>query len=199
MFFTNKMPRVDFVGEQYVTPEKRGFGWTFRPYEYFFTISHLDYKHDLIADCGCGYNYPLKKHIAVMSDNIVYAVDVDDRILTEVPFSNLINKVASISKLPFDDNSLTCIICVSVLEHVSPFTLNSFVSECRRVLRRGGKIILTVDFPRINIEALHYLFLSYGFISKFKLSFTLPSNLVSFYHPGFKKYLFCWGAVLINY
>ena len=45
---------------------------------------------------------------------------------------------------PFDDHSFDSILCNQVLEHV--FTPNQFLSEIYRVLRPGGKMLLTVPF-----------------------------------------------------
>lgn len=52
--------------------------------------------------------------------------------------------VADIQNLPFQDNSLEAILCLSVLEHVSnPFRA---VEELYRVLKSGGKILLSLPF-----------------------------------------------------
>lgn len=45
---------------------------------------------------------------------------------------------------PFEDMSFDCVLCNQVLEHV--FNPETFLSEIRRVLKPGGRLILTVPF-----------------------------------------------------
>lgn len=47
-------------------------------------------------------------------------------------------------KLPFEDGSFDAVICNQVLEHV--FEPDAFVREIARVLRSGGRLLLTVPF-----------------------------------------------------
>jgi SAM-dependent methyltransferase len=47
-------------------------------------------------------------------------------------------------RLPFPDESFDSVLCNQVLEHV--FTPEDFLSEIRRVLKPGGKLLLTVPF-----------------------------------------------------
>jgi SAM-dependent methyltransferase len=47
-------------------------------------------------------------------------------------------------RFPFDDASFDAVLCNQVLEHV--FEPDAFVAEIRRVLRPGGRLLLTVPF-----------------------------------------------------
>ncbi|MBI5913471.1 class I SAM-dependent methyltransferase [Candidatus Azambacteria bacterium] len=63
-------------------------------------------------------------------------VDVNDRYHPDI--------VADIQHLPFADDSLDAILCLSVLEHVeNPFFA---MKELHRVLRPGGKALLSAPF-----------------------------------------------------
>jgi SAM-dependent methyltransferase len=45
--------------------------------------------------------------------------------------------------LPFQDNEVDVVFCISVLEHISNF--ENTISEMARILRRGGLFVLTID------------------------------------------------------
>lgn len=195
MFITIDMPQLNYIFNQHITPKKRGFGWTFRPYEYAFALSYIDFKSDIIVDAGCGFNYPFKKYLAIYSKNMVYSIDVDPHCISEKPFSNLKFILSSISTMPFHNSSVTNIVCISVLEHVEHPVLCSFIEECFRILKPGGKLIVTVDFPRINLPIFPERCILDKFTNMFPAPFKIPKNALSFFHPGLKKYLFCWVNV----
>jgi SAM-dependent methyltransferase len=48
-------------------------------------------------------------------------------------------------RFPLDDNSQDCVFCVSVMEHVTPDVRRRGMQEMARVLKPGGRAILTVD------------------------------------------------------
>ena len=73
---------------------------------------------------------------------------------------------------PFDDASFDAVLCNQVLEHV--FEPDAFITEIRRVLRPGGRVLLTVpfvwdeheqpyDFARYTTFGLKALFERNGF------------------------------------
>lgn len=74
--------------------------------------------------------------------------------------------------LPIADASIDAVLCNQVLEHV--FEPHAFLSEIRRVLRPGGRLLLTVpfvwdeheqpyDFARYSSFGLRYLAQKHGF------------------------------------
>ncbi len=50
---------------------------------------------------------------------------------------------AAVQKLPFDDASLDVMMCVSVLEHTGDYV--NAVAEMARVVKPGGRLVLTFD------------------------------------------------------
>lgn len=70
--------------------------------------------------------------------------------------------VGDAHKLPFDDNSFSFILCTEVFEHLhSPWIV---VEEMQRVLKPGGKLILTTRFVYPIHDAPHdyYRYTKYG-------------------------------------
>jgi SAM-dependent methyltransferase len=74
--------------------------------------------------------------------------------------------------IPFEDNSFDSIVCFEVLEHV--FEPDKIVQEMHRVLKPGGKVLLTTpfiwneheipyDYGRYTYFGLNHLFAKNGF------------------------------------
>jgi len=71
--------------------------------------------------------------------------------------------------LPYDDNSFDHVLCTEVLEHVPDPA--AFLLDLKRVLRRGGTLILTVPWS----ARLHHLPHDYGRFTRFGLTALLDS------------------------
>ena len=90
-----------------------------------------------ILDVGCG-SQPYRRYFKC---NEYIGLDIDTN-------SNRQAKVADYfydgSRFPFNDSSFDSVLCNQVLEHV--FNPQQFLSEIRRILKPGGRILLTVPF-----------------------------------------------------
>ncbi len=90
-------------------------------------------RGDVVIDIGAGdgnyrNNFHCKKYVAIdigIGQPIITGLDV----------------VGDITKLPFRDSSFDAAICVEVLEHV--YEREVFIAEIRRVLKKGGRLLLT--------------------------------------------------------
>lgn len=90
-----------------------------------------------LLDVGCG-----QKPYA-------YLFDVDDYVGLELDTPNnraykRADQYYDGTRIPFSDASFNCVLCNQVLEHV--FEPKHFLSEMRRVLKPGGRLLLTVPF-----------------------------------------------------
>jgi len=105
-------------------------------------------------DVGCGDSYYRQ-----FFPNRV-SVDLDPRRSPDI--------VADIHRLPFSDEEFDVILCTEVLEHVkNPFLA---VSEMKRVLKKGGKILLTTRFifPIHDAPVDFFRYTSFGLAELFK-------------------------------
>jgi SAM-dependent methyltransferase len=73
-------------------------------------------------------------------------------------------------RLPFPNDSFDSVLCNQVLEHV--FRPDPFLSEIRRVLKRGGSLLMTVPFVWDEHEQPH----DYARYSSFGLKHLLEKN-----------------------
>ena len=99
-----------------------GSGVTFLPY---YLADRLPQTTFVCCDTNPAY--------AKMFDAVNNTADHD-----RVSFRN-----AAASSLPFDDGQLDVLCCVSVLEHTDAYS--SIINEFARVLKPGGRLVLTFD------------------------------------------------------
>ena len=115
------------------------------------------------ADKHCGY----RKYFYNAKEYIHTNISGDCDLILDV------TNMSSIS-----DNTVDTIVCISVLEHI--FDYQQALAEIERVLKPGGKLLLTVPFGFPIHDKIDYWRFSRDFYIK-KLNFF---NIVSFIHFG---------------
>lgn len=63
---------------------------------------------------------------------------------------------AGLTSLPFRQDSFDAIFCISVLEHLDIPSMHRALQELRRVLRPGGRLLLTTDYYRDRRARIRY-------------------------------------------
>lgn len=82
------------------------------------------------------------------------ALDIDDATLKKIPGYNAKQFIChDVSQgLPFESNSADLILCMEVLEHLE--RPSDFLAESKRVLKPGGRLIISVPNPYCWMEWL---------------------------------------------
>jgi SAM-dependent methyltransferase len=82
------------------------------------------------------------------------AIDIDQATLNRIPRFNAAQFICHDARagLPFPDSSADYILCLEVMEHLERPT--DFINEVRRVLKVGGRLILSVPNPYCWMEWL---------------------------------------------
>lgn len=123
------------------------FHWI-RSFELEFVLRHTQLSPgSLILDVGCGPGTAgsiLEKagHRAIYLDLQKYPG------LGHGCLSRFVR--ASAESMPFDSNSFDLVLAVSSVEHISDD--ESFFTEARRILKPGGRLILTTDSDSPNVS-----------------------------------------------
>jgi len=122
-------------------------------YEWALCNAYLN-EDDVVLNAGCGdfkttpFNRVLVERCIykelVLLDNKASAIRTLNRLLDDDSFGVVRLVKGDISKLDFPDEYFTKIFCISVVEHTE-LDLDVYVNEMLRVLRCGGKILLTLD------------------------------------------------------
>lgn len=147
--------------------------WWSRFYEYAWA-QQFSQKGDIALDAACGLGHPFKFYLADHCRE-VHACDLDPRILSrEAVLADMaetygeqamrgfpdryLDRVrfahASITDLPYPDGHFDKVYCISVLEHLPATEFSATLREFARVLRDDGLIILTVDYPTVDLPYL---------------------------------------------
>ncbi len=124
----------------------------------------------IILDIG-GYDgyisYNLKKKLPNLN---ITVVDIDKSGLKLAKQRGLNTLYASALNLPIESNQIDVVFCFSVIEHIRES--EKLVREISRVLKKGGKIILTtpqqngVSFPFLSKKKIEIINKSWGHIYK---------------------------------
>ena len=141
-----------------------------------------------VLDIGCGEK-PYEELF-----NATSYIGVDIETTKEYHASSKVDIYYNGVDLPFESNTFDSIVCFEVLEHV--FEPESMVKEMYRVLKPGGKIMLTTpfiwnehevpfDYGRYTYFGLNHLFTKNGFnvVNQKRIvsGFTLFVVLISLY------------------
>jgi SAM-dependent methyltransferase len=106
---------------------------------YQWALPHAEGKRVLDAGCGEGYGADLLAKTA----SAVVAVDYEEPVIhrAQALYPRVSFQQANLVALPFDAASFDVVVSLQVIEHLhSP---QEFLTECRRVLRPHGTLILS--------------------------------------------------------
>ncbi len=133
----------------------------------------IKFKGSLL-DFGCGTK-PYKELFVNVEEYIGIDLKIDGREESHV----YVDKFYDGKVIPFESERFDSILCTEVLEHV--FNIDELLKEFNRVLKKGGKALITTpfmweehempyDFARYTTPALQFLYEKNGFkvIDNFK-------------------------------
>jgi len=130
--------------------------WPIRKLEYSFVLQHTlplleGRPHQRVLDAGCGVT-PLP-HLFAMMGAEVDAVDFDEDVINTLRMAR-VNEIygfpvnhqwMDLRRLAFADSAFDIVTCVSMIERLGNGDEALALAEIVRVLKPGGKAILTTD------------------------------------------------------
>jgi 2-polyprenyl-3-methyl-5-hydroxy-6-metoxy-1,4-benzoquinol methylase len=115
-----------------------------------------DLKGSRVLDAGCGDGWYSEK--MVREGAVVSGIDYSERAIAFardiLPTADF--QVASITALPFADETFDVSFSFQVIEHLPPDQVPHAIAELVRVTKRGGKIIVSVPSVVRPKSAAHY-------------------------------------------
>lgn len=111
----------------------------------------LELKDKEILDAGCGYGGKTIYYAELGAKHVV-GVDIDEKHIRYVReyaakknFSNIEFNVANLAGLSFESEKFDVILLNDVIEHIKRPILVEVLKECKRTLKKGGRIF--IEFP----------------------------------------------------
>lgn len=151
-----------------------------------------DYSSQIILDAGCGNGF-LSYQLARSAKKVV-GIDVSEKLLR---YANENRKGENVSfkkadltqKLSFQDSQFDIVVSVMVLQYLPQ--ISRFASECSRILKPNGELIVVIDHP------CHALFLRAQELVGKKDKKFITSD--SYFKSGIRKKLSLWNKVILQY
>ncbi|NVL89476.1 MAG: class I SAM-dependent methyltransferase [Desulfobacterales bacterium] len=106
-------------------------------------------KESFILDIGCGSGRHLV-HLSNMGFTNLFGVDLSPHGIRNLTIRRpeIKAQVADATKLPFDDNTFEAILMVGVVYEIANVSLHDqVITEIRRVLRPGGRVVFINNSP----------------------------------------------------
>lgn len=151
-----------------------------------------DYSGRTILDAGCGNGF-LSHQLAQTAKKVV-GIDVSGKLLqyaaTNKKGENVSFKKADLTqKLSFQDSQFDIVVSVMVLQYLPQ--ISRFASECSRILKPEGKLIVVIDHPS------HALFLRAQELVGKKNEKFITSG--SYFKSGLRKKHSLWNKAILQY
>jgi len=186
--------------------------WWSRKYEYAWAMRFAS-PVAVVLDAACGVMHPLKFALAERCLE-THACDIDPRITSKSAIieeisqnlgaaaaqwhvehwqSNLELAYADLTKLPYMDDKFDVAFCISVLEHMQAREQELALEQFYRVLKPGGLLIFTFDFPGVELDALPDIVSDAGFEFAGDVDLDMPPDAL---HTEMWGGLHCFRAAL---
>src|SRR3989338_1454770 len=112
------------------------------------TLSHLDFKGKKILDLACGSGGLTRKLKKNATSSIIFAIDSNEKAVQyarkrDKNISGLMYTAGNAESIPFKDDFFDIVIGLDMLDHVPNY--KECMREINRVLKKGGKLVLTVE------------------------------------------------------
>lgn len=146
-----------FRSKEYKWPRDPLHTWS-RMYEYPYSYYHIKKlipkmersERPIIVDFGSGVTFfpfsiqKLGANVICTDIDPIAKIDIEKAIeVFELKENDVSFRLISGKKVPFEDEEVDCVYCISVIEHIPDF-LNT-LKEIKRILIKNGYFILTCD------------------------------------------------------
>ena len=147
------MKKIEFTGERYL-PTLTEMMINLEHLSRYYAFAVLC-KNKVVLDAACGMGYG-SNHLADFADRVFgidIAADVIENNTENYRKNNLMFQVASIEKLPFEDQFFDTVISLETIEHVDMHAQRNFLEEVKRVLKEDGCFVVSTPDKKFYTDA----------------------------------------------
>ena len=101
-------------------------------------------KDSIVCDIGCGSDAYFLKKISTL-EKLKYGIGFDEKIENYKDSKFYFKKIRISKRIPLEKESCDRVVMLAVLEHLS--NPQEILTECFRILKPAGKLILTTPTP----------------------------------------------------
>ena len=149
---TRSLPAVTATDDDYVAAnvaQSESESDDFSPERYRQFARHLPRAGRRVLDLGCNVGRGGEALKSVRPDLEIVGVDLVEERLRKLPQAVYASWVeASATSLPFEDATFDAVLAGEFVEHLTEHDVDAMLNEARRVLRRGGRLLLTTPNPQ---------------------------------------------------
>lgn len=109
---------------------------------------------EIVVDAGCGAGLVSRMIARITGPGTVYGCDLSETMLAaartheEAEPLAIDYQYANITeRLPYPDNFANLVVCIAVTMHLKFVGINSFVANAERVLKPGGRLLVSTIHP----------------------------------------------------
>ncbi len=129
------------------------------------TLLHLNCEGKKILDLACGSGGLTRKLKKRVLSSTIFAIDFNENAIKyalkrDKNINGLKYMVGGAENIPFKDNFFDIVIGLDMLDHVPDY--KKCMKEINRVLKKGGKLVLTVENRRSLWPIVEFLWDNFG-------------------------------------
>lgn len=145
----------------------------------------------LNAGCGEGMYIPLISSFKNITNILNVDIKISKGMKAQLNKNNNSFIEASLTKIPYEDESFECILCTEVLEHIEDH--EKVLDELFRVLKKSGRLILSVPQTPAPWDPAHF---RQGYTKK---EIHLLLNSSGFHVVSFSDCFFMFSRAIMHY
>lgn len=120
---------------------------------YHFAGQFADGRHVLDNGCGMGYGADYLSKFALSVTGVDISEDAVNYAIKTYRHPNLTFRQMNSTELKFKNESFDMAVSFEIIEHLSPYECNKYLKEIKRVVKKGG--IILISTPNNDTASLH--------------------------------------------
>jgi ubiquinone/menaquinone biosynthesis C-methylase UbiE len=137
-----------------VTSQEEEDDYTPDRYRQLYTMFPAKSKRILDIGCNTGRGGAVLKHLNSTLE--IYGLDCAQEQLDRLPMEYSVKLYGLSTDIPIEDQTFDVVVAAEVLEHLYPSDVDNTLCEIQRILRIGGRFLMTTPNPHYIKNKIRY-------------------------------------------